>query len=83
VILIGNTEGRTLAFRCDLRALGPETVTIVERDFPTTRFTETCTGPSGTFRNDYWRDGRDGTLWQSRQWAGPRAGHLVIERILR
>lgn len=83
VVLVGNTEGRTLRFSCSLQAMGSETVTIVERSFATTRFTESCTGPAGTFRNDYWRDGRDGTLWQSRQWAGPELGHLLIERVIK
>lgn len=83
VVMVGNTEGVPLAFRCALQAAGTETLTIVERQIATTRFTETCTGRTGSFRNDYWRGARDDTLWQSRQWAGPRAGHLLIERIIR
>lgn len=83
VVLVGNAEGTTLRFACSLRAAGPETVTIVARSLSTTRYEETCTGPSGTFRSTYWRDGRDGTLWQSRQWAGPELGHLLIERVIK
>lgn len=82
VVLLGNTEGQTLAFDCTLRAVGAETVTIVERSFATTRFVEDCAGPAGTFRNDYWRAAGSGILWQSRQWAGPQLGHLLLEQVI-
>lgn len=78
VVLQGNTRGRTLRFDCQLQAGGAETLTLVGQRRDTTRFEESCSGAEGAFRNTYWRGG-DGTLWQSRQWAGPEIGHLVIE----
>jgi hypothetical protein len=83
VILQGNTDARTLGFACSLRAVGSETLIIVERRHATTRFTEDCAGPEGRFRNEYWRNPCDGTLWQSRQWAGPGLGHLLMERVIK
>jgi hypothetical protein len=83
VILQGNTEAQTLEFACTLRPVGSETLVLVERRHVTTRFTEECTGPAGEFRNAYWRDPADGTLWQSRQWAGPGLGHLLMERVIK
>lgn len=83
VVLQGNTDAQTLSFECSLRAVGPETLTIVERSVRTTRYTEDCAGSAGRFSNDYWRDAGDGTVWQSRQWAGPSLGHLLIERVIK
>lgn len=83
VVLVGNTDALTLSFDCTLRAEGAETITILERSVATTRFTEACAGPAGTFGNTYWRGAGDGTLWQSQQWAGPDFGHVRIERLIK
>ena len=83
VVLQGNADAQTLSFECSLRVVGPETLTIVERSVRTTRYTEDCTGPAGRFSNEYWRDAGNGTLWQSRQWAGPSLGHLLVERVIK
>lgn len=69
---------------CQLAPVGPERIDVLGRAYDTRHFRETCTadGTGGAlFENDYWR-GQDGTIWKSRQWAGPELGYLELERVI-
>lgn len=69
---------------CRLAPQGNERIDVLGRSYETLRLRETCTaqGVAGAvFENDYWR-GRDGVIWQSRQWAGPELGYAELERVV-
>ncbi len=66
-------------FTCTLAQTGTETLTIVERGYSARHVQETCTGASGSFTNDFWFQGT--TLRQSRQWVGPKLGHITVKRL--
>lgn len=65
-----------MSLSCEIRNLGPETLEIVGRSFPTTRMQEDCSTASGQISNHYWVDRNNGTVWKSRQWAGPEHGYF-------
>ncbi len=70
-----------LSFACEVAQLGPESVEIVEHIHATRHVQERCEGGGGTIVNDFWIDSRAGLVWQSRQWAGPNIGYLLIRRL--
>ncbi|MFV0245550.1 MAG: YjbF family lipoprotein [Qingshengfaniella sp.] len=97
MLLVGEAGGYSRSFRhfdgksqlvpvrydCVLVQDGPETIEVLERPHHTRRATETCRGPDGFgIENRFWI-GRDGILWQSRQWIGPAAGYVTTERLVR
>ncbi|PIV75809.1 MAG: hypothetical protein COW55_03980 [Rhodobacteraceae bacterium CG17_big_fil_post_rev_8_21_14_2_50_65_11] len=68
---------------CRLVPLGPDRIDVLGRAYDTQHFRESCTADGGMdplFENDFWR-GSDGTIWKSRQWAGPELGFLELERV--
>ncbi|PVA07813.1 hypothetical protein DC363_04105 [Thalassorhabdomicrobium marinisediminis] len=67
-------------FSCTTVKTGEDQITIFERTYDTDVFEETCTSPSGGFKNSYWRD-RDGVIWQSRQWISDGTGYLGYQRL--
>lgn len=67
-----------MSLSCEVRNIGPETLEIVERSFPTVHLREDCSNETGQITNHYWVDSRDGTVWKSRQWGGPKVGYLDI-----
>ncbi len=67
-----------MVLACAVNVVGPETIEIVGSKRATTHLRETCENTSGSFTNDYWADRRDGTVWKSRQWAGPGIGYLKM-----
>lgn len=69
------------AFRCTYTATGSETVTTLAGTFKTRRIEEQCFDAKGTeIVNLYWLDS-SGEPRKSRQWLGPLAGYLEIERL--
>ncbi|WP_415404734.1 YjbF family lipoprotein [Tateyamaria sp. SN3-11] len=61
---------------CEMRTVGNETIEIVQRQFSVVHLQENCTGTRGIITYDYWVDRRDSTVWQSRQWGGPKLGYI-------
>lgn len=76
-----DNQGVPLSFTCSVADAGAATITIVERSHQTRKYQERCTGPSGSFVNEYWIDSTAGLAWQSRQWAGPDTGYLKFRRL--
>jgi len=69
---------------CQLQPQARERVDILGRGYDTTRYTETCHADgreAPVFENSYWRD-QNGTIWKSRQWAGPELGYAELERVI-
>lgn len=63
------------SFVCDVEGLGATDLNLYGEIRPTVRFVERCTGPDYGFENQYWV-GRDGRIWQSRQWVSPMLGYI-------
>ncbi len=61
---------------CEMRAIGNETIEIVQRKFNVLHLQENCSGTRENITYDYWVDRRDSTVWQTRQWAGPGIGYV-------
>ncbi len=86
-----------MALACEIQDLGPETIVIVQKPQVTRHLRQTCIrekndtqentwgdrepGRNGTVINDYWIDSKQGLIWQSRQWAGPEIGYLLLRRL--
>lgn len=66
--------------RCQVTPGSTDGLQIGAVQVSTRRMTETCQGEGMTFENLYWV-AADGTVWQSRQWIGPVAGHVVVQRL--
>ncbi len=68
-------------YRCELANLGPETVTVVDRQHSTRHVTETCSGKGPGFTNDYWFE--NGTfLRKSNQLLVSEWGPIQFERVI-
>lgn len=80
-IFIGDNSERGLTLRCETEDLGPETVEILGVSHATRHLRQICEGAGGRVSNDFWRAPGDGTVWQSRQWAGPHVGYLQLRRV--
>jgi hypothetical protein len=66
-----------LRIQCEITVVGPESITIIERSYPTLHMNEKCVAGSGEISNDYWVDSA-GDVRQSKQWAGPSVGYLSL-----
>jgi len=77
----GDNRERGLALSCEVEDLGPASIEILGNQHATRHLRQTCEGAGGRVTNEYWRDPRDGTIWQSRQWAGPYVGYLGLRRV--
>lgn len=70
-------------FKCTGERNGRTTLEIVELSYPVESLSEICTSETGKrIENRYFVDARDGTIWESRQWAGDQIGYMVT-RILK
>jgi hypothetical protein len=76
-----DNKERRLSMACSVSDLGPESLEIVELKFNTRHLQEQCSNALGQVTNDYWVDSQDGTVRQSRQWAGPYIGYLRLRRL--
>lgn len=74
----GANQDIAFAFQCTQTRLGPETVDVLGKAYRTTHLRETCQGDDGQIQNDYWIDSQNGTIRQSRQWAGPTIGYIML-----
>lgn len=68
---------------CHLQPEARENIDVLGRAYDTMRYREIChviDHDTPVFDNTYWQ-GRDGTIWKSRQWAGPQLGYVNLERV--
>lgn len=75
-------DQRAMTLHCRPADLGTARVDIVGKSYPVRHIRETCDHPTGTAVNDYWIE-PDGTMRQSRQWAGPDLGYLSMRLLKR
>ncbi len=81
--LDGQSQVVATRLYCQLQPETRENIEVLGRSYPTLRYRETChvaDRPAPVFENTYWQ-GSDGTIWQSRQWAGPGLGYIDLERV--
>ncbi len=71
-----------LPMQCELSVVGPKMITIVERSYETLHINESCQLESGEISNDYWIEA-DGSVRQSRQWAGHHIGYLSMKLLIK
>ena len=64
-------------FACTLAKGGVETITIAQTAYRTSVVTETCSGSTGSFANQYWIES-SGKIRQSRQWISETVGFLRL-----
>lgn len=70
----------TYKFQCSVSVVGNETIEIFQKRFSTQHLREDCTNSQAEISNDYWVD-RQGTIRESRQWAGPNLGYFDIRQL--
>ncbi|MEL6617366.1 MAG: YjbF family lipoprotein [Pseudomonadota bacterium] len=64
-------------FVCTGTRGGIQSIEIVELTYRVESLSENCTSANGQrITNRYWVDTRDGTVWQTRQWAGAKIGYI-------
>lgn len=81
--LDGLSQVETHRLYCRLEPQSRERVDVLGRGYDTQRYSETCHArdrSAPVFVNTYWQ-GADGTIWQSRQWAGPNLGYVELEEV--
>lgn len=81
VVSDGDSTSTDYQFRCDVRNLGVESISVVNQLFTTDHLQELCVGgPSRQeqLRNDYWVQRSTGLVRKSRQWVGPRVGYFEL-----
>lgn len=74
----GANQERSFGFDCRQSRVGQKTVDVLGKAYATQHLRETCDSPGGQIQNDYWVDSKTGRLRQSRQWAGPTIGYIML-----
>ena len=98
VLIAARTEGRATrvhetstvdlsgdrqVYDCAVAPAGPREIILpTGRAIATTLVIENCRNSAENFVNQYWV-GRDGHIWQSRQWVGANYGHIDFATIRR
>ena len=80
--LFGGEKEIENTFACTMSSLGREAISIVGLGYAVQHRQEHCTGPSGTFTNDFWFDTL-GKIRQSRQWISPPVGYMELQDLMR
>lgn len=71
-----------LPVSCNGRALGAETITVLEAAHDTERVAESCSGRDGTrFTDRFWVGVEDGQIWRAEQWIGDDRPRLTFELV--
>lgn len=79
--LDGADKPQTLDFTCQLASAPPESIEVMAKPYATRKVTEACSGPHGSFTNEYWFD--HGTnLRQSKQFFAPRLNNMFMQRVI-
>ena len=79
--LDGADQRQRFDFDCALSPKGNESVVVFGKSHATRKIAEACSGPTGSFLNEYWfEDGQ--YLRQSRQMIAPGMDNLVLQRVV-
>lgn len=81
VISDGDVTTTDYQFRCTIRNLGGEKISIVNQIITTDHLREDCVSTQSgqaSVQNDYWVQSGTGLVRKSRQWLGPRTGYFEL-----
>ena len=79
--LDGADQPHQFDYACILAARGSDSVTVLGKSYATNKVTESCSGASGSFVNEYWFDlGQN--LRQSSQMIAPGTANLILQRVI-
>ena len=79
--LDGADQTQFYDYDCSLAKRGGETITILGKPYMASRITESCSGPAGSFTNDYLFDASQ-KLRQSSQFLVPGVDDLILQRVI-
>jgi hypothetical protein len=68
-------------YRCEIRNLGLERITVVNKGFAVNHFSESCssiTAGDADLRNEFWVERGTGVVRKSKQWIGPAVGYFEM-----
>lgn len=80
IYLDGENQEVSLIFSCSFAPTGQQTISIGEIHVTTRTVEERCAGHGLSFQNNY-RVSSTGRIVQSRQWIGPKIGHITIQKL--
>lgn len=79
--LDGADQPQRADFECSFKSSGSETVTVLDRGYPSQRVTESCSNAETQFENMYWFDS-SGNLRQSLQHVSEQAASVQLQRAI-
>ena len=79
--LDGSDTTRAFDYTCRRSSAGGETIQVLGRSYAARKVSESCVGPTGSFKNTYWFDQRS-ILRQSSQMVVPNRDNLVMQRVI-
>jgi hypothetical protein len=79
--LDGADQPQFLDYTCTLAPGGTESIEVMAKPFITRKVTETCSGPSESFTNEYWFD-HGLNIRQSSQHFAPGVSNLFMQRVV-
>ena len=79
--LDGADQTQAYNFDCAIASEGGDTIAVLGKSYVTSRIGESCVGPTGSFKNQYWFDNRH-ILRQSSQFLVPGVDNLVLQRVV-
>jgi Group 4 capsule polysaccharide lipoprotein gfcB, YjbF len=79
--LDGADQPQRIDFSCTLALQGAQTIEVMAKRHATRKVTESCSGPSGSFVNEYWFD-NGLNIRQSSQRMAPGLDNLFMQRVV-
>lgn len=79
--LNGGDQTQQYDFACNLASGGAEAITIMAKTYAARKVTESCSGATGSFSNDYWFDNGN-ILRQSHQMVIVGRADMVLQRVI-
>ena len=71
-----DNQARRIDLECVMESRGETTIDIVQTQHVVVHLRQICKARDLSVTNDYWVSTTDRTIWQSRQWGGPKMGYL-------
>lgn len=81
IVSDGDVTTTKAQYRCEIRNLGSERITVVNRGFTVNHFSESCSATiagRADLHNEYWVEHGTGVMRKSKQWVGPVAGYFEM-----
>lgn len=75
--LNGADQTFVVSYQCSLRTIGQATENFGPHKVQLKHVNEVCTGPLGSFTNQYWLDGTS-RIWKSVQWVSEKTGYATM-----